>query len=179
MGIAINVTGKEASSAPMEPVPAGKYKVVVSDAELRESQSAKNKGKPFAALELTIAEVGIDGHDKYSGRKMWANVMLFEGALYSAVQILKALGRDVSEGQMEFPDLDELVGEEFVVRVAVQKEREYTDANTGEVKNADARNEVKGWYKATEQVKPGVERVTVGAASAPSGAPSPYASGLA
>jgi hypothetical protein len=173
MGIAINVTGKEASSAPMEPVPGGKYLVTVTDAELRESKSAKNKGKPFAALELTITETGSDAHDKYAGRKMWANVMLFEGALYSAVQILKALGQNVDEGEMEFPELDELVGEQFVIRCSIQKEREYTD-ESGEVKNADARNEVKGWYKPTEPVKPGVEVQRAGSATA--GRTSPYAS---
>jgi hypothetical protein len=173
MGIAINVSGKEASSAPMEPVPSGKYLVTITDAELRESKSKKNAGKPFAALELTITETGIDGHDKYAGRKMWANVMLFEGALYSAVQILKAMGKDVDAGEAEFPELDELIGEQFVVRCAIQKEREYQDESTGEMKQADARNEVKGWYKPTEPVKPGVER-TVPAGMAAARASSPY-----
>jgi hypothetical protein len=114
MGLKVNVSQKESESKALDPIPRGQYHVKVTDIETRESKSEKNKGKPYYALELTVQ----DGD--YEGRKLWANVMLFEGALYSIVQICKAMGQDVEEGELEIPDEDELLSEDFIVRVIIK-----------------------------------------------------------
>jgi hypothetical protein len=140
MGLRVNVSEKEAGSEArsFSPVPRGEYHVKVTDGDLRESQSDKNRGKPYYALELTIQ----DG--EYENRKVWTNVMLFEGALYSAVQICKALGQDVTGGEMEIPDLDELIGTDFLIKVTIKKETE----------EYDAKNEVR-WFKSWDGKVPG------------------------
>jgi hypothetical protein len=147
MGIKVVLSDKEASSKPFELMPRGWYKAVISDGEVKESKSLKNAGKPFYSLELTI----VDG--KYEGRKVFDNVMCFEGALYSVVQLCAAVGMDVEAGEFEIPELSDFLdggqygGVEFMISLAVQKERTAKDPQTGEDKTYAERNEVKG-YKA-------------------------------
>lgn len=148
MGIKVNMTEQEASSAPRENLPAGNYLVAVTDGSLAQSKSTKNAGKPYYSLTLTVQ----DG--KYAGRNIYTNVMCFDGALYSIVQMLKAL--DVPfQGQtfhvpdheeMEIPELDWFLGKEFVVQVKITPARK--DPATG--KEYDARNDVKGWMAAKD-----------------------------
>lgn len=147
MGIKVNMTDKEASSAPRELLPVGKYKVAVTDGELKQSKSAKNNGKPFYALELTVNE------GDYDGRKIWTNVMMFEGALYSVVQMLKALGVEFTSGgnfqvpgheENELPELEWFIGQEFVVSVVKTEAKK--DKETG--KEYPERNDIKSWMSA-------------------------------
>lgn len=150
-GLRVNFSGKEASSEArsVELLPRGAYHVAITDIETRESQSEKNFGKPYWAVEMTVQ----DG--PHENRKLWGNVMLFEGALYSLSQLLKATGYyDGSEGEIELPSADELVGKQLVVNVVQQK---------GQVKPEDKqdtpgerypdKNEIKG-YKAFDPNKP-------------------------
>lgn len=144
MGIKVNMSEQEASSSAREVLPRGKYLVAVTDGSLKASQSEKNKDKPYYNMELTIQ----DG--KYAGRKLFTNVMCFEGALYSMTQILKADGVEFvgtkfqvpGLDECEIPELDHFMGREYVVQVSVEAPR--TDKATG--KTYDERNEVKGWF---------------------------------
>jgi hypothetical protein len=146
MGIKVVATSQEASSAPRDPLPAGKYLVSVTDGNLKASKSQKNSGKPYYALELTVN----DG--KYDGRKLWTNVMCFEGALYSIVQMLKALGVEFdasgnfqvpAHDENEIPELDWFIGQQFVVAVKITPPSKGPDG-----KEYDARNDVKSWDSA-------------------------------
>jgi hypothetical protein len=135
-GLRVNFSEKEASSEArsMELLPRGDYHVAITDIELRESQSEKNFGKPYWGMEFTIQE------GPYDNRKLWTNCMLFEGALYTFAQLMKALGYDTSAGEFEVPDPNDLIGQQVVVAVAKQGKR--TNKETGE--EYDERNEVKG-----------------------------------
>lgn len=147
MGIKVNMTEKEASAKAFEPLPTGWYKVVVTDGEVKESKSPKNLGKPYYSLELTVVE------GPYEGRKVFDNLMCFEGALYSVTQFCSAFGMQVEAGEFEIPELYEFLddgeygGKEIMARLGKQPERTVTDSQTGESKTYAERNEVKG-YKA-------------------------------
>jgi hypothetical protein len=102
-------------------------------------------------LELTVQ----DGD--YEGRKAWTLVMLFDGALYSISQMIKALGVEVKEvgDRAEFqidgyppnvvPGPEFWQGKQFVIRTKVMPARKVKDKRTGEMKEYDARTEVKGF----------------------------------
>jgi uncharacterized protein DUF669 len=142
MGIKVVLSDKEASSKVLEPIPSGWYTVTITDVEMKESKSVKNAGKPYYSVEHTVAE------GKYEGRKLFSNVMLFEGALYTAVQLVAALtGEQPEPGELEVPEADELIGEQVLAKVKIQPERTVKDDRTGESKTYERRNEVAG-YKA-------------------------------
>jgi len=142
MGIKVVLSAKEADSKVLEPIPSGFYLVTLTDVELRESKSEKNKGKPYYSIEHTVAE------GTYEGRKVFSNVMLFEGALYSAVQLVAALsGEQPEEGELEIPSAEELLGAQVWAKVKIVGERTVVDPATGEKKTYERKNEV-GGYKA-------------------------------
>jgi hypothetical protein len=133
-GFRINISSKEASAEGRSTalLPRGDYHVKVTDGSIEEcSPTAKNAGKPYYNLELTIQS------GPHEGRKLYDNAMLFEGALYTIVQIMKALGHNVEEGEMIVPSLDEIIGQDFIV--AVRKEPAKGDY--------DERNAVKSYMK--------------------------------
>lgn len=111
----IDFSSDEAASESrdFEPLPTGKYLVTITDVSLKESQSAKNPGKPFYAFEFTVTEDKAGG--KYRDRKTWTNAMLFRPALFTITHIMKALGMPVSEGRMRIPTPDELIGKVLVI----------------------------------------------------------------
>lgn len=113
MGIRVNVSEQEAKSQDREPLPKGKFHYKFTDMEIMfvkdtgaDGSPNKNAGKPYLNLELTVQ----DG--PFSGRKDWVNMMCFEGALYTASQILKALDYDLPinsqgkaiGGEIDIPD---------------------------------------------------------------------------
>jgi hypothetical protein len=107
----VNFSEKELASEARDftPLPAGKYHVTMSDVTVeRCGPKSKNPGKPYYGIELTVQ----DG--KYEGRKLFTNCMLFSPALYTLVQILKALGLP-TDGKVPTPD--ELQGQHFIVSV--------------------------------------------------------------
>ena len=71
--------------------------------------------------------------------------MLFEGALYTISQIMKAMGIDVEAGEVEVPDIEELLGQEFMAKVKITGARK-----VGE-KEYEARNDITGWKAIGEQ----------------------------
>jgi len=150
MGIKVVLSDKEASSTVLDPVPMGWYKVTISDVELKEVKNApapgkkNNVGKPFYSIEATINEP-----EQYEGRKLFTNAMLFEGALYTISQIMKAMGIDVEAGEVEVPEIEELVGQEFMAKVKITPARSVIVA--GEKKEYEARNDITGWKAVGEQ----------------------------
>jgi hypothetical protein len=85
----VDFSEKESSAEAKDftPLPTGKYHVKVTDITIETcGPNSKNPGKKFYRLRLTVQE------GKFEGRHVWSNVMLFNGALYSLVQILKAMG---------------------------------------------------------------------------------------
>lgn len=134
-GIRVNMTSKEASSESRdaELLPAGKYLMAVTDVDLREVTNPPkpgkqdNRGKPFYAFEFTV-----QGGD-YEGRKVWTNAMLFSPALYTVVNMLKALGVPFSGSDDNptfqvpgyepntIPGADWWLGKQMVVRTTVKK----------------------------------------------------------
>lgn len=140
----VNFSEKEAESEARDytPVPTGKYHCAITEIETRFSNSEKNKGKPYWAVTLVVQ------NGPYADRKFWANVMLWDGALYSLAQLMKAVGRhDVLEtGQI--PNPDELLGEQVKVSVVktldqykIDKAKEAGEENPAPV----YKNEVKGF----------------------------------
>jgi hypothetical protein len=126
-----------------DPLPTGKYNVVITDWSMEKSgPNAKHPGKPYWHLELTVQ----DG--TYENRKLWTNVMLFSGALYSLSQLLKVMGReDVLDKQSpnygKIPSCDEFVGKPFVAVVKKQRDT-YAEKQEEDKSVRLFKNEVKG-----------------------------------
>jgi hypothetical protein len=126
-GLRVNFSEKEASSEArsVEVLPRGNYHVKCTDGEVKEcGPNSKNPGKEYWHLEFTVQS------GPYASRKVWTNVMLFSGALYSLVQIMKAMGFTITEGEMEVPDLEDIIDQEFIVGVTKRKAtEEYDESN--------------------------------------------------
>jgi hypothetical protein len=139
----VNFSTEEAEATSFDNLPPGKYHVIISDVKVKTSNSAKNKGKPYYAMTVTVV-----APDKYAKRKLFTNIMLFPPALYSLSFLMKALGYPVSAGEVKVPTPDELVGQEFIATVKITPPR--TDPETG--KTYDARNEIKGFAPVKSRV---------------------------
>lgn len=140
----VNFSEREASSEAfdMSPVPSGKYNVAITDIEVRFSTSEKNPGKPYWSVEMTTQ----DG--KYEGRKFWGNVMLWEGALFSLSQLLKAtgFGDRVTPGSKTYgqiPQGEELMGKRLTINVVKTRDT-YREQQNGDGEKL-FKNEVKGY----------------------------------
>jgi hypothetical protein len=142
------MTGKEGKSTTLEPLPSGHYLMAITDIDLDQcGPDSKNPGKDMFKVELTVQ----DGD--YENRKAWTNVMLFDGALYSIAQMIKAQGVDIKEvgdsaefqvpgfAVNEIPGPEYWMGKQFVCRVKLVGKRK--DPKTG--KEYDERAEIKGF----------------------------------
>lgn len=139
MGMKVNFSQEEASSEArsFDPIPSGNYNARITDIELREcGPNSKNPGKPYWAVEFTIQ----DGD--FENRKVWTNVMLFDGALYTVAQILKATGHEDALKTGNLPDAEDLISSE--VTIVVKKQRDtYAEERDGDGE-VQWKNEVKG-----------------------------------
>jgi len=147
----VNFSEEESASEgrSFEPIPGGKYTCCVYEWEVRTSTSAKNSGKPYWALRLKVQ----DG--PYEGRVLFANVMLFEGALYSLAQLLKALGFTDALKTGVIPNGDELIGKPFTAIVQKKVDQYKIDQGEWTAGSGDPKpmkNEVSG-YAALDQAK--------------------------
>jgi hypothetical protein len=143
----VDISEQEATSEArvFTPIPGGAYTFYITDGSVKKcGPSSKNPGKPYFALELTVA----DG--EYQGRKQFTNVMLFKGALYTWAQLAKALGLP-ADGVV--PPLSRIVGtgEKIggVVAKVVDKwkiEQEGWTPDSGEPR--PMKNEIKGFMPA-------------------------------
>lgn len=107
----VNFSTNEASSEARVIPPTGEYTVNITDGEIKEVKPGKkNTGKPFWQLKYVIQE------GPYDGVSLMSSVMLFDGALYSFAQLMKALGYDVNAGDFEVPSLDDIIGKTINVK---------------------------------------------------------------
>ena len=105
--LSVNFSTQEAESEArtFEVVPTGRYYTRITGITIKKcGPESKNPGKPFYALELTIQE------GKFENQKLWTNVMLFEGALYTLAQLHKALdhpmnGKVITPRELETREL--------------------------------------------------------------------------
>jgi hypothetical protein len=119
MPIHVNVSEQEDRSGEYQPLPSGKFHVIITDVEPKESQSENNFGKPMLYFYMTIQ----DG--PYADRVMGVNACLWDGALYTIIGILKALGKyedcKTANG-LEIPDAPEFyLGGELYARRGVNQ----------------------------------------------------------
>lgn len=144
----VNFSQQEESSEARDftPLPAGKYHVAITECEVKrvtnppQPGKTDNRGKPFYAVTVTVQ----DG--PYENRKLWGNIMLFEGALYSLVQLLKAQGLALS-GRVPTPG--ELEGTHYICQVANQVDtyKMGKDGWTAADGPKPRKNEIKNWGK--------------------------------
>jgi len=162
MGIQVNVSKKESEAGNLVMLPRGWYKVTISDVALKESKSEKNNGKPMYAMEFTVNEPA-----EFEGRKVFTNACLWDGALYTIIAILKGLGYEVDEGELEIPEGDDLIGGELMARITITPPRKVGD------KEYDERNDIKSFATlAEQQVKVGSQSQTASAKTGTSLLPS-------
>jgi hypothetical protein len=143
----VDISEQEATSEAriFTPIPGGAYVGFITDGSVKKcGPTSKNPGKPYWALELTVAE------GEYEGRKLFTNAMLFKGALYTYAQLAKALGFP-ADGVV--PPLARVVGTGEKVGVVVAKivdkwkiEQEGWTPDSGEPR--PMKNEVKGFMPA-------------------------------
>lgn len=171
-GIRINMTTKEAKAGPQDPVPNGQYLTVVTDCELAEcGDESKNPGKPYYKVEFTIQE------GPYEGRKIWTNAMLFAGALYTIVNMMRAQGINIDKESGWFqadgfeentvPDPDWWISRQFVVKTKIQKGAYKKGEKAPDGERYDDKSEIKGFYPASswKGVPTAQAAVNTGAAS--------------
>jgi hypothetical protein len=146
MSLKVNLSSKEAESTSLDVLPSGKYICNIVEVTIEEVKPGKkNVGKPYWKIRFVVQE------GKYAGRNIYGTVMLFEGALYSFSQIMKALGYDATPGDITVPDTDEIEGKTIVVRGI--KKAASTDPDTG--RDMPERFEVKGYQAAGVTQKTG------------------------
>lgn len=106
----VNFSTEEASAEARVILPTGNYVVNITEGELKEVKPGrKNTGKPYWSLQFVVQE------GQYAGARLFGSIMLFDGALYSLSQLLKALGYQVGTGDFEIPTLDEIMGKTIVI----------------------------------------------------------------
>src|SRR5690348_7869755 len=125
-GFTVDVSDKEASSEArsFELLPKGMYKVRVDDVDLEEVQSGANVGKHMYNFHLLVTE------GQYEGRKIYNRAMLWSGALYTIVQMMKAVGQEVKEGSLKIPPAKWWLGKEMVAVLTVDQQKA-KDPDTG------------------------------------------------
>lgn len=107
----VNFSSNEASSEARVIPPSGEYTVNITDGNIKEVKPGKkNTGKPFWQLTYIIQE------GPYDGVSLMSSVMLFDGALYSFAQLMKALGYDVNAGDFVVPELQSVIGKTINVK---------------------------------------------------------------
>lgn len=113
MGLKVNFSRTEAESSVRQVVPSGEYNCKVFEIETREVKPGSvHAGKPYWNVQFVIQS------GTYAKNRLLSNIMLFagkDGTLSSLAQFLRALGYEVSEGEFELPDPNELIGKDINV----------------------------------------------------------------
>jgi hypothetical protein len=119
MAIKVNVSDKESKSGEWVPLPSGRYHVVITDVEQAPSQSANNFGKPLFKFRATVQ----DG--QYADKVMTWTACLWNGALYTIIGVLKAIGEYencMKGGTLSIPDAPEFyITRHLIARRGVNK----------------------------------------------------------
>jgi hypothetical protein len=146
MSIKVNVSEQEdKSGGDYVPLPAGQYNCVITDVEPKSSASEANFGKPMLYFRFTIQ----DG--PYADRVQGANACCWDGALYTIVGLLKAIGEYencTKGGSLDIPDSPEFyLGRPVIVRRGLNKKAKKENPED----DPSTWLEVKGFSKAKEE----------------------------
>ena len=161
-GFKVNFSTEEASSEALDfdAIPSGKYYARITDVTDKEcGPESKNAGKPYWNLEFTIQ----DG--AFENRKVWTNCMLFDGALYTLAQLLKATGNEAALKSGKIPDGESFISQEVIINVKKMRDT-YREQRDGDG-TPQWKNEVNG-IKAYEGESPsakGAAQITKGSGS--------------
>jgi hypothetical protein len=137
----VNLSKQEAEAESFPDLVAGKYRVAIFKIQVQRSKSSKNAGKPMYNVTYKVQ----DGQHK--GAQIFGDYWcLWEGAMYTYVQAVKALGYPVSSGSLRIIPAAELTGKTLIVRLGMGKSNTVLDPVTGESKTYDARLQVKGYF---------------------------------
>lgn len=121
MPFKVNVSEKEDKSGEFKPLPAGLYHTCIVDVEVKESQSEANPGKPMLYFTFEIQD-GV-----YAGQNMYANACCWSPALYTIINILKALGEYDNckkTGELLIPDASEFyIGRDIMARRGINQKK--------------------------------------------------------
>lgn len=159
MALKVNVSSKAAEKRSFEELPLGWYHVQIAEVELRESKSEANAGKPMYGFEFEITDdprnpQDDNGASKYKGRRLWTNACLWEGAEFTIVNILRALGHEIVPGELNVPDVtddnerDQLVGQYLMVRQGITRKERLASAKAKPPRKPDP--EITGFRSADE-----------------------------
>lgn len=136
--IKVNFTSEEAESTVREIPPSGEYTVNITNGVLKEVKPGrKNVGKSYWQLTLVIQE------GPYAGASLMSSVMLFDGALYSFAQLMKALDYNLGAGEFFAPELDDIIGKTVNVKGFKMPAKTMPDGQ-----ELSERFEIKGYKKA-------------------------------
>lgn len=143
MGLKVNFSKQEAESSVRQVVPSGEYNCKVFEIETREVKpGSPHVGKPYWHVQFVIHT------GPYASNRLISNIMLFagkDGTLSSLAQFLRALGFEVSEGEFELPDPNDIIGKD--INVVGTKRLAGIDKKTN--RELPDRFEVRGYKKAT------------------------------
>lgn len=114
MGLKVNFSQEEANSKAREVLPTGEYLVSVVDVETKVvNPGSTNAGKPYWNIRFVVQE------GKYEGNSAFSNIMLFStdkpGTLSTLSQFLKSLGYEISTGEFELPEDEEIQGRALII----------------------------------------------------------------
>lgn len=141
----VNLTEQEATSQVRDIPPSGEYVCnIVDGKEDIVKPNKKNSGKPYWKMKYVVQE------GAYAGSTLSATVMLFEGALYSFSQLMKALGYEVNVGGLVVPEVDTLLGKTVIV-----KGYKRPPSTNAEGQDLPERFEVRGYKPARMKTKTG------------------------
>jgi hypothetical protein len=144
-GLRVDFSSEEADSEALsfDPIPTNSYHVKITNIEDREAgEEAKNPGAPFWNVEMTVQE------GEYTDRKVWANVMLFSGALYSLAQLLKATGNAKAIETGKIPAKETFISQDIIAVVKKQRDKYAEKRDDDGV--PQWKNEVKGFKAYSE-----------------------------
>lgn len=114
MALRLNLSDTEAKSTAREftVLPSGSY--LCNIVEIKEEvvkPGSQNAGKPYWNVLFVV-----DQGDQYDGRRIYTNLMLFEGAAFLIKQLVEALFPDMLEGnQLSIPESDAFIGQQVLV----------------------------------------------------------------
>lgn len=147
MAIKINVSENAAEKPRVRgKLPLGWYHLRIADVELKESKSERNSGKPMYNFELEITDdprnpQDANGASEFAGRPEWVNACLWDGAEFTIVGIMNALGKDVKPGELSVPDITDpndpdgglafFVGKGLLARYGIRKKERAAAAKEG------------------------------------------------
>lgn len=141
--ISFSLTAEDVAGRSFEPVAEGWYDVTIDNVEEKDSQSAKNAGKPMYVVDFKSLD------ERFTGSQRTYACLWYE-ARFTIVDLSKAVGFPVTEGEFTVRDADEFIGKELQIKLAIE---DYTNKD-GE---AAKRNTIKG-FKALGGSKPAAKK---------------------